>query len=341
MNIKHESRRKTPWDSVSEVQLTPTQEFLKSKYQKHYEQHHPQITDTEEYKLINSFVPADCPFCHSEKFFRQGHTRNNVQRYRCSECKATFLPTTGTIFDGHKISISEWMEYCLNLFHYVSINADSWNNKNAFQTSKYWLLKIFAILEDYQKDIVLSGSVWLDETYYKVSKQDVDVKDDGKEYRGLSRNQICIGVAYDKDNVLCMYEGQGKTSQKKTWETFGCHIQKGSILVHDDEQAHKKLVNNLSLTSKVHLAKELKGIADESNPLNPVNRIHMLLQEFLHSHNSFNRDEINGYLNLFSFIINPPHDYLEKVEELVNLAFQKRKLLRYRDQFGLNKRDGN
>ena len=49
MNIKHESRRKTPWDSVSEEQLTPTQEFLKSKYQQHYEQHHPQITDTEEY----------------------------------------------------------------------------------------------------------------------------------------------------------------------------------------------------------------------------------------------------------------------------------------------------
>ena len=66
-----------------------------------------------------------------------------------------------------------------------------------------------------------------------------------------------------------------------------------------------------------------------------------LLQEFFHSHNSFRRDEINGYPNLFSFIINPPRDYLEKVEELVNLAFQKQKLLRYREQFGFNKRDGN
>lgn len=66
-----------------------------------------------------------------------------------------------------------------------------------------------------------------------------------------------------------------------------------------------------------------------------------LMQEFLPSHNSFNRDEINGYLNLFLFIISLSYDYLEKVEELVNLAFQQQKLLRYRDQFGLNKRDDN
>ena len=70
-----------------------------------------------------------------------------MQRYLCSSCGKTFLPTTGTIFDEHRISISEWMEYCLNLFRHVSITADSWSNKNAFATSRYWLQKLFLTLE--------------------------------------------------------------------------------------------------------------------------------------------------------------------------------------------------
>ncbi len=46
-------------------------------------------------------------------------------------------------------------------------------------------------------------------------------------------------------------------------------------------------------------------------------------------------------ISICLFIISLSYDYLEKVEELVNLAFQQQKLLRYRDQFGLNKRDDN
>jgi hypothetical protein len=56
-------------------------------------------------------------------------------------------------------------------------------------------------------------------------------------------------------------------------------------------------------------------------PAEPV--VKSLIQKLLHSHNSFNRDEINGYFNLFIFVISLLYDNLEKVEELVNLAFQK------------------
>ena len=90
------------------------------------------------------------------------------------------------------------MEYCLNIFRYVSINADSWNNKNAFTTSKYRLEKLFLTLEHYQDDIVLSGDVWLDERYYSVIMHDRERNSNGDLLRGLSRNQLCIGVATEK-----------------------------------------------------------------------------------------------------------------------------------------------
>lgn len=329
----YQSRKVTPWDEVSE--LTPTQEFLKQHYQDHYAERHVAIKDCGEAKLINSHVPNKCPFCGSNKFKRSGHTGNYVQRYKCI-CGKTFLPTTGTIFDEHRISISEWIEYCLNLFRHVSITADSWNNKNAFMTSRYWLQKLFITLSGIQDEILLSGKVWLDETFYTVRAEDIIRKDSGDKLRGLSNNQICIGVATDKERSVLLIEGTGKPSQKKTYLAFSKHIESGSTLIHDKESAHRKLIDMLKLKSVTYDSKDLKKLPDRDNPLNPVNRVHAILKAFLNSHSGFDRQYIQDYLNLFAFVNNPPHEMLEKVELVISLAFQNPKLLRYRDFYGAN-----
>ena len=115
--------------------------------------------------MINSFEPKHCPFCQSESFIKYGHDRNGINRYKCV-CGKSFKPTTGTIFDSRKIGICEWIEYCLNIFRYVSLNADSWNNRNAISTSKYWLEKLFLTLENSQSNVVLSGTVCLDSHFH-------------------------------------------------------------------------------------------------------------------------------------------------------------------------------
>jgi hypothetical protein len=332
---KYKSRRTTPWDKVSK--LTPTQSFLKQHYQDHYAERHVAIRDSDESELINSFLPNRCPYCGSEKFKKCGHTASSVQRYKCV-CEKTFLPTTGTIFDEHRISISEWMEYCLNLFRHVSIAADSWNNKNDFKTSRYWLQKLFLILGSIQDDIVLSGKIWLDETFYTVRSENIIRKDNGSKLRGLSSNQICIGVATDKARSVLVVEGTGKPSQKKTLLAFSGHIMRGSVLIHDKESAHRKLVEKLELKSTAYASAELKKLPDAENPLNPVNRVHAILKAFLNSHGGFDRQYIQDYLNLFAFVSNPPHNMLEKVEIVVNLGFQNPKLLRYRNFYGINTR---
>jgi len=315
--------------------LTTTQAFLKQHYKTHYTDRHKKVGDSGEAEMINSYPPTKCPFCGSEKFKKSGRTKSFVQRYMCV-CSKTFSPTTGTIFDDRKISISEWMEYCMNLFRHVSVTTGSWNNKNAFTTSKYWLQKLFMTLDGVQSGIILSGTVWLDETYYSVRAGDIIKKENGDELRGLSRNQIRIGVATDNNHSLFFVEGTGKPSQKITYETFSNHIEPGSTLIHDGDAAHNKLVKDLSLKSISHSSNELKGLPDKDNPLNPVNRAHDILKKFLNAHSSFIRDDMQGYLNLFSFVTNPPSEMLEKVELVINLAFQNPKTLRYRDFFGVN-----
>ena len=221
----------------------------------------------------------------------------------------------------------------MNIFRYVSLNADSWNNRNAISTSKYWLEKLFLTLEESQNQIVLSGTVWLDESYYSVVMRDRERNNDGTLLRGLSRNQICIGVATDKKHTVCLMEGYGKPTQKQSFQTFKDHIQPGSKLIHDKDNTHRKLVEKLSLDSICYASKDLRGLADSENPLDPVNRIHCLLKMFLNAHSGFCRDDLQDYLNLYAFVINPPSDHLEKVEKIINLVFQNPKSLKYREQF--------
>lgn len=161
-----------------------------------YEQHHSESADNVEIRMINSYVPECCPHCGKNGFVKKGFDKNGIQRYKCP-CGKIFRPTTGTIFESRKIPISGWIEYCLNIFRYISLNADSWNNRNAISTSKYWLEKLFLTLEGFQDNIILEDTIWLDETYYSLIMRDRERNDQGHFPRGLSRNQICIGVATD------------------------------------------------------------------------------------------------------------------------------------------------
>ena len=324
------SRRETPWDD--KLFLTESESFIKNRYEKQYYSRHPVLIETGEDKIINSFKASFCPHCASENFKMKGFTRNGIQRYYCNDCNRTFTILTGTIFQDHKISISEWIEYLLDMFNYSSITLASKVNKNAFTTSKYWLSKIFLLLNAYQDNIILKGDVLIDETYYTNVKRNITTKD-GKKLRGISKNQYCIATAKDAQYIYMKFSGMGKPSMNKTIKAYKDHIEKGSHLIHDDENSHQILIDELKLTDECFASSYLKTLKDEENPLYPLNRIHFLLKNFLGQHSGFNRSELQGYLDLFTFIMNPPHDNLEKVKILIELALNTKKRLKYREYY--------
>ena len=178
---------------------------------------------------------------------------------------------------------------------------------------------------------MLRGKIYLDETYWTERKGDLIKAEDGKLLRGISRNQICIASAADRTRIFCRVEGNGKPSSEGILQVFSGHIQKGSKLIHDGEAAHNDLVNHLHLKEEVYLTEETSGLDDAENPLNRINHVHALLAWFLGSHSSFMRENLNGYLNLFALIMNPPHNKLEKVELFLEMAINTHVSLKYRD----------
>ena len=329
------SRQKTPWDNTENNSL---QEFVKSKYKENYKLKHPILLETNEDKILNSIDIKECRYCGSAKIKKHGFTNNHVQKYYCNECNKYFSPTTATIFENHKISITEWIEFLLDLFNYSSTTLISKINKNSMNTSIYWLHKVFLILRNWQNDIILKGNVYIDEMFYSVIKSDIKTKD-GKKLRGLSSNQYCIGIGYDKRNIIAIVEGLGKTSTEKTKIAFEKHIEIGSKLIHDDEKSHRKLVKNLKLIDENYNSLWLKKRKDKDNPLRPINHQCDLIRQFLNIHSGFDRDDLQDYLNLYCFMNSGHKNKLDKTYELLELSLTTTVTLKYRELFKTHSSD--
>ena len=330
------SRRKTPWDA--KPGLTPVELFIKSNYLTHYDEKHPHLNQTNEAELINSYPVTECPYCASHKLIRSGFDSNGIQMYRCKDCGRRFTRITGTIFQDHKISVTEWIEYCLDLMGYNSLNATAKVNKNSYTTSKYWMEKIFLLLQSIADEMELSGTVYIDEKMYRAASRDL-IEVNGSKLRGISRNQYCIAIGYDGHDTYCYVEGTGKTSIPKTWKAFGAHITPGSKLIHDKEKAHVTLVKRLDLKSTAYDSKGLHGLRDKENPLDPINRQCFLLERFLDAHQGFNRNNLQDYCNLFMFLVNPPLNKLEKIKKLLDSAMTSAVTLKFRECFKVHSDD--
>ena len=292
----------------------------------------------DEVDFVNSLEVNTCPYCGSRDLKRNGHSSATGLAIRmCRACGRKFNPLNGTIFDSRKIPISEWFEFLTHLFQYHSIATSSADNRNADSTGRYWLSKVFLALEDYQDKTMLSGRVYIDETYVPVWSTRAVNPGDGKRNTGLSKSQICIATAVDDSRCYLAVAGAGKPSISKTMRAYSGHIDPGSTLIHDGKNSHHALVAALKLDEEVHTTRETRGLKDRDHPLARINSVHRSLKLLLSRHPGFSREQLQGWLNLFAFDQNSEGDPFAKAEALIAYAVKKRAKLRYRAWQNLQK----
>lgn len=323
----------TPWDNMPSKALTPAERVVRDSQRSIYRfRHAPYKGDV---AFFNSYPPQVCPRCCG-KPLRNGKRSDGLQRYRCSSCKMSFTPVTGTIFDNAKLTVAAWADFILQAISFESISAMIREDRRSNTTSPYWMEKLFLVLDGIQDGAMCSKKVWIDETYWPVAAKDAKTRPDGSLPRGLSINQICIAAATDQKVTVMFETGCGKPSRSRIWNALGNHIAKGSLLVHDKERAHKVLIERLGLKNECYNAKLLKGIPDELNPLNPINKVCFLIKCMFRAHSGFDRAKTQGYLDLLYVALNPPNDKLEKVALVLNRAMCCPKSLKYRSFYQKN-----
>ena len=296
-----------------------------------YDAKHP-AQEIDEKKMINSIEVKRCPYCHGTYFRRHGFDRNGIQRYLCLDpaCGRTFNPLSRTVFDSHKIPVPQWIEFLVHLFQLQSVSDSSIDNTNARSTGRYWTLKIFRALEGYQEDIMMGSRFYTDETFVPVMPRDL-VRKNGRKLAGLSRNVCCIFTATDEEHTVLIANGFGKPSMARTREALESHIRHGSMMVDDGEKSHSVLVRELGLRRESHPTSETRGLSNEDNPMEPINKVHRFFKRFVRNHGGFDRDNLQDWCNLFSFIWNHHGNMPEMVREILVRLTDTHHLMRYRE----------
>ena len=170
--MKKDKNNNAPWDNSLKFlswdnnnEDDPFKKLISSTVHEWYDAKHRK-NSKEEIEFINSIEILNCPHCGSMQFIKYGYYKNGYQRYSCKDCRRLLSPLTGTIFDSKKIPISEWVEYLIHLFEFHSVTTSARDNRNAISTDKYWLIKVFTVLEDIQDDIILEDEIYLDEMFF-------------------------------------------------------------------------------------------------------------------------------------------------------------------------------
>ena len=326
-NYNHTSLRQFSWSGKKSKK--PSESLIESTALEWYEAKHRKQS-LEEIAFINSIKIHSCPYCDGP-VMKNGHRKDGLQTYKCYSCGRKSNPLTNTIFDSHKIPISEWIEYLLHLFEFHSVKTSAIDNRNADTTGRFWLFKVFEVLKNIQKDVVLEGDVYIDEKYLPVieSKKKKDVN--GNELKGTSRNQISIASGTDKTNSVFIAMRHGTPTDASCWRAYHKHIKEESTLIHDGEHSHNRLVDDLLLKNIIYKSEKTKGLKDKDNPLDPINDLHDKLQRFMMAHGGYDRSNIQDWLNLFWFIMNDPKDKYDKVKTFIERAILVRKRIKYRD----------
>ena len=165
-----------------------------------------------------------CPACGSTSHIGHGKDKNGVQRYKCKDCGKTYNIVTNSLFFSSKVNIQAWFAFLECLLSGASTAEACIAAKISPVTGSKWVRKIFIVLKDYQANILLDQEIYIDETFVHVDSSQIYYHEEigtrkkvKKKPRGISRNQICILIATDKEKSFAEIVGLGRPPRLKNY----------------------------------------------------------------------------------------------------------------------------
>lgn len=271
-----------------------------------------------------------CPGCGSVSIKKHGkHTEK--QRYRCGDCGQTFTETSSSIFHGQKlteITLRTIINLMLNDTKLVAI-ADVLRLSS--RTVYMWRMKIYKVAGEMIKSAMLQDFVWIDELLVTVNKRMIINKTDGKQFRGVSRNQIVIACGVDIHGIkYAEIASRGHITSQQCLETYGRYIKQGSFIYHDGIFSHDKLILELKANHGIH-----KSIAKSSKKaMQPINSFCAEIARNLVVHSGLRTENLQDYLNWIVFKNSISGTEIEeKVNALVAKCFKSKVVYRVKDRY--------
>ena len=262
-------------------------------------------------KIISSHRNEDlfCKECGC-KYYKNGKTKNGIQKYICSGCKKTISETSNTIICHSKLSFDIWSNIIDNLLNGFSIRRIAEENNISNLTSFRIRHKILFALNTFIKNIKLSGEIQSDEKYFSINLKGTKTKNMPRfskkrtsttaPYRGISHHKICVVSSIDEnDDLLLEITGLGRCTTDMLEKSLGKKIENGKSINADSASAYQDfcLNHNLKLQA-VPSGFHSNGTINIAE----INGVHSQLEIWLSKFRGVSTRHLQEYLNWFTYI---------------------------------------
>jgi transposase-like protein len=258
----------------------------------------PEARQSQAAELINGEFSTGpvCPACAGTSVHKWGIV-NDLQRYRCKECKRTFNALTGTSMA--RLRKKElWPEYSQALADSLSLTKAAERCGIDRTTAFRWRHR-FLPLSGLQ-GVKCSGITEVDETYFRESFKGKKIlhrkpRKRGKlDVRGLSSEQIAVVVARDRSGHTCDAVLRER-SAKEVGLSIGAYIAPDSVLCIEKSKILIKFAKDMELAFETIGTKQRRG-REKVFHVQTVNAYHSRLKNWMIRFNGVATERLPNYL---------------------------------------------
>ena len=240
-----------------------------------------------------------CPRCGTQSAIKDGKAKNGSQRYRCPNCGRRFGLLSTTVLSSAKVSLWQWMKMCGIMAYNVPLDAVASVIGVSHNTALLMRRKLLETARDYQKSVLLSGKIYIDEVYEPDSARPKNHF--GPNVRGLSKDKACVFVAIDESKAVVAFQiGHGMPTSSEIREALLPHLgEDAELIVHDGLLAHREAISESGLKDEIHMSKPRTRESLEAMLL--MNSCCSWLQRFIVGFSGMRTEYLQDYLNWFTY----------------------------------------
>ncbi len=254
-----------------------------------------------ELQMINDYRPQRCPYCKELTIWQYGKTKSGLQRYRCGSCRRTFTPLTGTPFESHKDLLVDWLTYSVNVGCCL---LDAEECMKLYRQAPTWWSLLFRVVRTYRKHTIFHEQLAFRKTEYSwETKSTSSVEKAEREWHhayiefGIGRTMEGIGLVFH-------YDGVEAPKPESIFTAFKDNIKEKTVFLcrEEDIGLYRMLIKDLNLDGRMY--RESNPSHDTNNTCDVVlQRMQDLLHEFLDCHRNWFSQNVQGFLDMFSFFV--------------------------------------
>lgn len=276
-----------------------------------------------------------CPKCGTvNAMVKNGKDVNKNQRYKCKSCARTFIldESTTSQLQNSDYTFRKFIGYMIDD---VTLEVIARNIGINIKTALYYRYLVFESLRNYQDEIILDGTVLVDETFVRINNKKYKLRRaDGKGVRGISFNHLCVITLINlQGTCIAKVSSRGMAKPQLFIDLCTENMGKLDLLIHDGSGTQKQFLRQFDCPNI-----DARREGDGQYTTNLVDSLHSNIKRYLFKHAGYRLKYLQHYMNFFVYRYNhtPKSKYnnirklIESKNEMIDDLFKRVKKIKKR-----------